>query len=252
MRTKSSAAENWFDRGGEAYARFRPGYPDQLAEFLASLVPARNLAVDVGCGNGQLTRQLARHFAAVVGVDASADQIANAVADARIRYRCAPAESLPVADGSVGLIAAAQAAHWFDLPAFYAEVRRVALPGGILALISYGVMKLEPALEQRFSRFYAHEIGPFWPAERQLVDAGYATLDFPFAELAAPPLTIEVEWDLPQLLGYLSTWSAVRRARDSGHEDLLRAFADDFAAIWGDQRRRRSLAWPIAMRLGRL
>jgi hypothetical protein len=61
-----------------------------------------------------------------------------------------------------------------------------------------------------------------------------------------------VEWDLEQLLGYLSTWSAIRRARELGQEEVLRSFADEFAAIWGDHRTRCSLAWPINMRLGRL
>ncbi|TAH41680.1 MAG: class I SAM-dependent methyltransferase, partial [Betaproteobacteria bacterium] len=69
---------NWFDQGGQAYARFRPEYPPQLAAFLASVAPDARLALDVGCGNGQLTRLLADHFAAVVGLDPSADQIAHA------------------------------------------------------------------------------------------------------------------------------------------------------------------------------
>jgi predicted TPR repeat methyltransferase len=48
-------AKNWFDDGGQAYARFRPEYPPVLASYLASLVPGHFLAVDVGCGTGQLT-----------------------------------------------------------------------------------------------------------------------------------------------------------------------------------------------------
>lgn len=251
MSSRRSSPENWFERGGEAYARFRPGYPDQLAASLAALAPSRQLAVDVGCGNGQLTRQLACHFDAVLGCDASAEQIANAVPAPGVSYRCAPAEALPVADGSVSLLVAAQAAHWFDLPAFYAEVRRAVVPGGVVALISYGVLQFEPALDARFQRFYRDEIGAYWPPERRLVDTGYATLDFPFAEMAAPPLSMRVLWSLPQLLGYLSTWSAVRRAGDAGQEALLRAFADDFAALWGDPQGQRALAWPIAMRLGK-
>lgn len=88
---------NWFDQGGQAYARFRPEYPAELAQFLASVSPGRALAVDAGCGNGQLTALLAAHFDRVSGLDPSADQIAHAAAHPRISYACAPAEQMPVA-----------------------------------------------------------------------------------------------------------------------------------------------------------
>lgn len=243
---------NWFDLGGKAYARFRPEYPVELAVFLASVVPDAGLAVDAGCGNGQLTCLLADHFQAVVGIDPSADQIAHAVPHRRIRYHCAPAERLPLADGSASLIAAAQAAHWFDLPAFYKEACRVASPAGILALISYGVLRLEPALDDRFQRFYRDGMGPYWPPERKLVDTGYATLAFPFEELSVPAMEIRLDWSLSAFLGYLSTWSAVRCACEAGREDLLLDFADDMAGVWGDEALLRSVSWPINMRIGKL
>nr|WP_314539556.1 class I SAM-dependent methyltransferase [uncultured Massilia sp.] len=247
-----AAARNWFDQGGSAYARFRPEYPPELAAFLAATAPARTLAVDAGCGNGQLTQLLAACFERVVGVDPSADQIANAAPDSRIDYRCAPAECMPVADGSADLVTAAQAAHWFDLPAFYREVRRIGRPGAILALASYGVLRMDAALDARFQAFYRDEIGPYWPPQRQLVDTGYATIDFPFAELAPPALEIRCDWSLPQFLGYLTTWSAVRSAREAGREALLTAFAQDVAAAWGAPEAARTVRWPLNMRIGRL
>jgi len=252
MATNEGSSRNWFDQGGQTYARFRPGYPSELAAFLASQAPDRQLAVDVGCGTGQLTQLLAPHFGKVVGLDPSADQIASAVPDERIDYRCAPAEQLPLADGCASLISAAQAAHWFDLPRFYREARRIAMPGAILALASYGVPTLDPALDARFQTFYRDGIGPYWPPERKLVDTGYATIDFPFAEIAPPCLEIRVDWPLAAFLGYLLTWSAVLSAREAGREDLLAAFAADITAAWGDPQRRRPVSWPINMRIGRI
>lgn len=248
----TDGARNWFDRGGQAYARFRPEYPGELAAYLAALAPDSSLAVDVGCGNGQLTGQLAEHFAAVVGLDPSADQVANAAPRANVDYRCAPAERMPLAEHSASLITAAQAAHWFDLPAFYAEVRRIARPGAVLALISYGVLQLGEQLDARFQQFYWQEIGPYWPAERQLVDSGYATLDFPFAPLTPPAMAIRLDWNLAEFLGYIATWSAVRRAREVGREDVLQRFAGDIAQIWGDPESKRAVSWPINMRVGRV
>jgi SAM-dependent methyltransferase len=252
MATDHPPARNWFDEGGRAYARFRPEYPRELAAFLASAAPDDSLAVDVGCGNGQLTQLLAPYFNRVVGLDPSADQIANAVPNERIDYRCAPAEQLPVPDASASLVTAAQAAHWFDLPAFYREVRRIAVPGAVVALVSYGVLRLEPPLDERFQTFYRDEIGPYWPPERKLVDTGYATLDFPFEELAPPSLHIRLDWHLSDFIGYVLTWSATRSAREAGKDALLMAFFDDIAALWGDPNAKRPVSWPINMRIGKI
>lgn len=252
MTNRPHTASNWFDAGGLAYARFRPEYPPELAAYLAAAAPDAALAADVGCGSGQLTRLLAQHFNAVVGLDPSGDQIANAPPHNRITYLKACAEQLPLGNNSVGLMTAAQAAHWFNLPAFYQEARRVAVPGGILALISYGVLSLDAALDSRFQTFYRDEIGPYWPAERALVDSGYATLDFPFKELSPPVLTIERHWNLAGFLGYLSTWSAVRRAREAGRDDVLASFAQDISRAWGDEHALRPVIWPLNIRIGHL
>ncbi|MFS2124123.1 class I SAM-dependent methyltransferase [Pseudomonas sp. Pseusp97] len=252
MNSPSTDLRNWFDQGGQAYARFRPEYPAELAAYLASVAPNLGMAVDVGCSSGQLPRQLAEHFTAVVGFDPSADQIAHTAPQANVNYACAPAEDLPLQGRSASLITAAQAAHWFDLPRFYAEVRRVAQANAVLALISYGVLHLEGALGERFDQFYWQEIGPYWPAERKLVDSGYATIDFPFNEFAGPEIAIRLEWNLEEFLGYVSTWSALRSAREAGHEHLLHTFAADMAERWGDPAVRHRVSWPINMRIGRL
>jgi len=253
MVSNATAVKNWFDQGGRAYARFRPEYPAALARFLAELSPARERAVDVGCGNGQLTVQLAAHFDEIVGLDPSADQIANITPHERVRYICAPAENIPLPDRCADLVTAAQAAHWFDLPRFYEEVRRIGRKDAIVALVSYGVLQLESAeLNERFSRFYRDEIGPYWPPERKLVDSGYADIPFPFAELAAPEFSIERNWELHDFLGYVSTWSATQRAIEAGRQDILEIFAADLSSLWGPVGCKRPVTWPINMRLGRL
>lgn len=243
---------NWFNQGGQAYALYRPDYPEALAHFLAEASPSRILAVDVGCGTGQLTMQLAAYFDRVIGLDPSDDQVASAAAHPNVTYRTAPAEALPLDDHSVSLITAAQAAHWFDLPAFYAEARRVGVPGAVVALISYGVPLLDAEIDACYQRFYSEQIGPYWPPERGLVDSGYATIDFPFRPIEKPLLYIERDWTFAEALGYVSTWSAVRKAREAGKEELLNRFADDFAAAWGSTERRREFRWPINMRIGTL
>jgi hypothetical protein len=57
------------------------------------------------------------------------------------------------------------------------------------------------------------------------------------------------EWSAAAFLGYISTWSAARRAREAGKGALLTAFFQDLLALWGDPQPSHH-RWPIAMRLG--
>ncbi len=54
------------------YAAYRPSYPPELVDYLADLCPATTLALDCGCGTGQLAVLLARRFEQVIATDASA------------------------------------------------------------------------------------------------------------------------------------------------------------------------------------
>ncbi|CAO3418578.1 class I SAM-dependent methyltransferase [Azospirillum endophyticum] len=237
------------------YRAFRPTYPDELAAALADAAPARDLAWDVGCGNGQFSVVLADRFAAVHATDASAEQIAQAEAHPRVRYAVAPAEAGGLPNACCDLIVAAQAAHWFDLDRFYAEVRRVAKPGAAVALVCYGLQQLDdPALDAVVERFHNGTLGPYWPADRWKVVNGYRDLDFPFPELPAlaPALAMEAVWPLPRLLGYMSTWSGVKAATRTLGRNPLEDFAEEVAPLWGDPDTERRIRWPLTIRLGRV
>lgn len=248
----AAAFKDHFSGHAADYAAHRPTYPRALVGFLASAAPGRGLAWDVGCGSGQLSVALAGAFEHVAATDASAQQVASAAPHPRVAYAVAPAEASGLPDGVADLIVAAQAAHWFDLPAFYAEVRRVARPGGVVALVSYGVAELDEAVAASVDRFYREVLGPYWPPERRHVEDGYRSLDFPFPEIEAPPLAMNVRWRLADLLAYVGTWSASRaalRALGPGPEEAL---GRELAAAWGDPEAAREVRWPLGLRVGRV
>lgn len=242
----------YFQSGGEAYARNRPSYPPALGEALAAACSGHRLALDIGCGTGQLSILLADHFEQVVATDLSQDQIANATSHPAVDYRLEGAELLSVRDQSADLIVAAQAAHWFDIERFYDECRRVGQAGAIVALVSYGVPYLEDPLNAIFQRFYWQQIHRFWPVERHHVETAYTELSFPFENVALPLLAIRHQWGLEALLGYIATWSASRRAVESGEGQLLDQFAAQLAGLWGAQDQTRTVVWPLTVRAGYL
>ena len=124
--------------------------------------------------------------------------------------------------------------------------------GGVLALISYGLLKLDDELSESFSSFYWKDLQAYWPPERKLVDEGYRALDFPFEEITPPNMAIECDWDLPAFLGYLSTWSAVRNATKQGHTDILTRFTKEIERQWGTPDKKRLIQWPLALRIGHM
>ena len=105
------------------YVDFRPHYPAELFDYVATLVPRTSLVWDCACGNGQATLDLAQRFERVIATDASREQIASAMPHPKVEFRVAPAEQSGLPDESVGLITVAQALHWFDLERFYAEAK---------------------------------------------------------------------------------------------------------------------------------
>jgi SAM-dependent methyltransferase len=236
-----------FSQGSANYAMSRPDYPPELAAFLAQAAPGRELALDCGCGTGQLSLLLAEHFGQVVGTDASAQQIRAASPHPRVTYRVAPAETSGLEPRSADLITAAQAAHWFEMGAFYQEARRVAKPGALLALITYGVLHVEGDAEPSVQDFYWKTIAPYWPPERRHVEAGYRSLAFPFEEIAIPPMEIRRLWTRDQFMDYVETWSAVRQVEKAGQRALVDAFAAQLAALWPDGEG-RAVHWPITVR----
>ena len=155
-------------------------------------------------------------------------------------------------DASVDLVTVAQALHWFDLPRFYAEVRRVARPDGIIAVWCYQLHTITPEVDAIVERYYADIVGADWPPERRLVEEGYRTLAFPFDELAPPPFQMVHRWDMSHVLGYLGSWSATQRYQKRTGADPLDLIQGELATAWGDPEKTRDVTWPLHLRVGRV
>ena len=247
----TEAFKDHFSGVAAGYQSFRPGYPPALFEWLASVAPGRERAVDLGCGTGQASVALAERFDEVIALDPSAEQIAHAVGHPRVTYRVAPAEATGLPDASADLVIAAQAMHWFDPGRLHPELARIARPGAVFAAFTYGLCRVDDAVDAVVDRLYRVTLGSFWPPERAHVDAAYQTLPFPWPELAAPAFAIEESWSLDRFVGYLGTWSAVSAYRRRNGEDPVALAVPALREAWG-YRTDRTITWDLAVRAGRL
>ncbi|MDH5833000.1 class I SAM-dependent methyltransferase [Luteimonas kalidii] len=233
-----------FSGVADAYAGARPDYPDALFDWIASVAPAQSLAWEAGCGSGQATRGLAKRFARVHAADPSAGQIAHAQAPANAVFAIEPAECTALPDASADVACVAQALHWFDRDAYFAECARVLRPGGVLVAWGYQDIVMDEGLREAVDGFAA-DIRPYWPPERADVDAAYAGYAWPFPAIDAPQGTLSADWPLARLLAYFSSYSATRRCREATGRDPVAAHADAIARAWGAPATLRRVQWPL-------
>ena len=230
------------------YAKFRPHYPDELFEHLASISPRHELAWDCATGNGQAAVGMARHFEKVIATDASAQQIESAEPDERISYRISPAEASGIDSASVDLILVAQALHWFDLDRFFTEAKRVLKDDGVLTISSYKVLEISSEIDVIIWKFYRETTGPFWPPERDLVETDYKNIEFPFPELPHRQFEMRAQWNLQQVLGYLRTWSATQKFIAQQGFDPVDSLGKELGRIWRNPEQARQVVWPLSSR----
>jgi len=247
-----SAFKDHFSRQSDTYAAARPRYPDALYAWLASRCTERELAWDVGCGNGQASVGLAGHFERVIACDPSAAQIANAIPHPHVEYRVQAAESAALPERSVDLLVVAQALHWFDLDAFYASALPALKPGALFAAWTYEVSRVMPEVDAVFERLYRGPLDPYWPPERAHVESGYRDLPMPGPLLEdIPVFTLEVDWSADQYLAYLRSWSASQRHLDATGIDAVGRIEAELRAAWDGEASRR-VSWPMPLKVCRI
>ena len=133
---------------------------ETCAAFLLPRLRPDSVVLDVGCGPGTITAGLARRASRVVGLDMSADMVAEArrhAADCgldKTSFEVGSVYELPWDDGSFDVVYAHQVLqHLSDPVRALREARRVLRPGGLVAVrdSDYGTMvhaPVFPAIER--------------------------------------------------------------------------------------------------------
>lgn len=128
----------------DAYAAYRPAYPDAAADAVVRGIGPGCPAADIGAGTGISSVMLARRGVPVHAVEPNApmrehgERYTASLADASmaaIRWHAATGEHTGLPSGSVSLVLCAQSFHWLDPAAALTEFRRILVPGGRVALV---------------------------------------------------------------------------------------------------------------------
>jgi len=243
--------EDHFSELAETYSRYRPNYPKKLFEYLASICNRHQQAWDCGTGNGQAAVSLTEYFEKVYASDASKEQLAQAPGHPKIVFKNEPAEKVSLADKSTDLVTVAAAAHWFNFEKFYAEVKRVLKPGGVIAVWGYHLFTISPTIDKFLIKYYREILNNYWPEQFYHVDTQYSGLPFPFDELSPPKFEMITEWNLDQVAGFLSSWSGTKIFQQKNGYHPLNDIWEDLLQAWGEQKQKRIINWPLYMRIGK-
>jgi len=239
-----------FSTQSDAYARFRPRYPQELYDFILAQVKTKNTAWDVATGNGQVAIVLAEHFSKVIATDASENQINHATAHPKVTYKVSAAENSGLPDAFADLITVGQALHWFDFENFFREAKRVAKKDCFFASWGYRIHQISPEIDAVTKKFDEELVGPYWPKERVFVDEEYETIPLPFKPVAAPQFTLKWKWNLNELLGYLNTWSSTQLYIKAKKHNPVELIEKDLIAAWGNPAEEKDIRWPIYFKAG--
>lgn len=147
------------------------------------------------------------------------------------------------------MITVAQALHWFKHDDFFKEVNRVLKPDGLLAVWTYNLLSIEDHIDKIINDLYESVLGDFWFKEREMVENGYRDIDVPMREISTPKFQMTTEWNLDQLMGYLSTWSAVKKHQKVTGVNSLKSVYSELLVLWGDSEKTKTVSWPLNVRL---
>ena len=245
-------AKDLFSKQSDLYAKYRPTYPKELFEYIISFVNNRGTAWDCATGNGQAASMLAEYFSKVIATDISAAQIEKAIPKENIEYSVCPAESTPFADNSFDLVTVAQAYHWIKWDAFRKEVIRVCKHGAVIAVwMYYNHNTHDEKITAAVRRFHDTITKPYWDYERKYVEDKYETVEFDYSLLPVKRFESVLQWSLDDLIGYVSSWSAIQKFIKTNGYSPVPELKDELTKLWPEGEIKK-VSFPIYLKLGRI
>lgn len=170
----------------------------------------------------------------MIGIDVSANQIAQGVPKENIEYRCQPAEDLSfLSSNSVDLITIATAIHWFELDAFFKEVNRVLKPHtGVIAVWTYTFGRLNnPRADVLYQNLHQGTLLPYWNSKGASTIDSYQSIRhlFPYpSSQRVYSIDHPCETSIEQFLGFIQSLSACQTYRkeegEHAYVELLSRF----------------------------
>jgi SAM-dependent methyltransferase len=246
-----SKSKDRFSKQADLYAKYRPGYPEEMFTFIFEHLNQKKIAWDCATGSGQVAHYLSNYFDKVFANDISKEQLSYAPKKSNIIYQNTRAEDSKLPNDTFDLITIAQAIHWLNFDQFYDEVHRTARKNSLLAVIGYGMIRISDAINPIIDELYEEAFGQYFNKNRTYLDKQYQTIPFPYDEISAPDFKITYQWSLSHLKGYFNSWSAIQKIKTEQNYNPVDKTISELNSKLFDTKNIQ-VNFPIFLRLGRI
>jgi SAM-dependent methyltransferase len=234
-------ATSRFSSRVENYVRYRPGYPKEVVDLLKSEcgLVSSSVVADIASGTGIFTRMLLENGNRVFGVEPNSEmrRAGEELLGSYSRFTsiAGTAEATTLADGSVDVVTAAQAEHWFDRTRARQEFVRILKPHGWAVLI-WNERRTEgsPFLSD-YERLLANYGTDYQDVRHERTTAEIAGFFSP-TPYELRTFDMRQEFDYPALEGRLLSSSYTPQAGHANHQAMLRELGRIFDASQRDNR----------------
>ncbi|MBD5770037.1 class I SAM-dependent methyltransferase [Marinomonas colpomeniae] len=234
------------------YSKTRPMYPAELYYWLSQQASPSSTVWDCACGTGQASVDLAVYFDRVEASDISESQVAAATPHRNVNYQVFPAEKTTYPDNHFDVVCVAHALHWFDLEAFWVELRRVLKPNGIFVCWGYNWLEIGEAEDKAITECVLPHLAPYWPPQSRLLWNQYDEVTFPFEPITVPKFELSCHWSVSQTLDFIRTWSASQLHIQEHGDDFLQAASPIIREAWSKPNQKKDIHLPFFVRAGRV
>lgn len=216
----------------ETYARYRPGYPDDMLRFFRTLVGPPATVADIGSGTGILTRQLLDSGYKLYAIEPN--EAMRRKAESTLSgcpsfcSVCGTAEATTLADRSVDLITCAQAFHWFDRAKTKREFARILRSDGLTALLWNERLEEASPVNRAYDTLLKEMAPDYQNVSHRRVTAEDIRAFFAPGEVQLRTFANHQILDREGFLGRLISSSYVPNLGQPGHREIIQAAEEVF------------------------
>lgn len=215
-----------FGKVRDAYVAARQEFPQEVIEYIwQHITVTAPTILDLGCGTGIATRQLAEHTnASIIGCDVDLRMIeaAQEMPISSINYFVAPAKHLPFSDREFDAVTAFSAFHWFRDEQSLAEIQRVLKQGGIFFVINKNDIR---GFRTGYKPKLAHLLGKALPNPKDYYDPAVILEEAGFGEVMTKAFPSIEKFSLHDALRHIQSaaaWGEVPVEKESAALELMR------------------------------
>lgn len=208
------------------YVKYRPHYPKTIVEFLEDNyeLSTGKLIADIGAGTGISTALFLDAGYKVIAVEPNQEMREKAVEllgnYPGFKAINGTAENTRLETGSIDLIVAGQAFHWFDAKKTKTEFKRILKPGGIVALI-WNERKTQSDFEIEYDRLIVNHGRDYVKVDHRNIDDGHIGAFFDPEPFRLEIFQNKQVFDFNGLTGRLLSSSYMPAKDEAGYESMM-------------------------------